>query len=52
MSAAGLHRWWSVTIITAVIGALGLSDWLRPVGLIDGVEPMRLVNIALTLVLA
>ncbi len=50
MSAAGLHRWRLVTIVTIVIAALWLSDWLRPVGLIDGVESMRLVNIALILV--
>ncbi len=47
-----LHRWWSVAIVIVVIAALWVSDWLRPVGPIVGVEPMRLVNIALTLVLA
>lgn len=50
-TAAGQRRL-TIAIIAAAIGALWLSDWLRPVGLIAGLEPMRIVNIALTLILA
>ena len=42
----------SLALIAAVVSALRWSDWLRPVGPIAGMEPMRLVNIGLTLVLA
>ena len=42
----------SLGLIAAAVIALWWSDWLRPVGPIAGLEPMRLVNIGLTLVLA
>ena len=51
-SVAARQRALSLALIAAVVIALWWSDWLRPVGPIAGLEPMRLVNIALTLVLA
>lgn len=52
LSAATRRRLWSIGFASTVIGVFWLSDWLRPIGPIAGVEPMRLFNIALTLILA
>ena len=46
------ERWWAVGFVAIVITGLWLSDWLRPLGPIAGTEPMRLINIVLTLLLA
>lgn len=52
LSPAARQRGWSIACVAAVIASLWLADWLRPLGTIGGVEPMRLINIVLTLALA
>ena len=46
------QKWQSVAIVATMVGAIAYFDGLRSFGPIAGVEPMRLINIVFTLVLA
>lgn len=52
MTRNSLQKWFLVATVTTLFVALWLSDWLRSLGFIFTVEPMRLINIVLTVVLA
>lgn len=52
MTRNSLQKWFLVVTVTTLSVALRLSDWLRSLGLIFTIEPMRLINIVLTVVLA
>ena len=52
MTRISMQKWFVVLTVTTLFVALWLSDWLRPLGLIFNIEPMRLINIVLTVVLA
>ena len=52
LNSAGRKRWFSVVVVAIVTCTVAVFDGLRPLGLIAGVVPMRLINITFTLVLA
>ena len=52
MTRNSMQKWFLVVTVTTLFVALWLSDWLRSLGLIFTIEPMRLINIVLTVVLA
>ncbi len=46
------QKWHAVAIVAAMTSLVAYFDGLRPLGLIAGIEPLRLVNILFTLALA
>ena len=51
MTRNSQQKWLLFTTVTTLFIALWLADWLRSLGLIFTIEPMRLINIVLTVVL-